>query len=241
MSKHIDLEKDPLWRQIQIQIKRSVLEGSYEPGQKLPTEYAMAEKFGVNRHTIRRAVSGLVESGLLNVEQGRGMFVAENVLFYPIGKRTRFTETVEKQNRSRGRKILTVETVKADAKIAKALTMLRGRVVVHLQSITEVDERPMSISSNYFNKSAFSNMEELAKETKSITALLERCGVSDYFRKTTNVKTRMPSKEEARILKQPQNHPVLITESLDVNKDGKPISFGVTIWAGSRVQLAFNL
>lgn len=241
MSENIDLAKEPMWRQIQVQVKQAVLDGSYEPGQKLPTEYAMAEMFGVNRHTIRRAVAGLVESGILKVEQGRGMFVAENVLFYPIGKRTRFTETVEKQNRSRGRRILTVETVKANAKIAKALNMLRGRAVVYLHSMAEVDGRPINISSNYFNKSAFPKMAEFALETKSITASLERCGVTDYFRQSTQVRTRLPSREEAEMLKQPQNQPVLVTESVDVDEDGKAIGFGTTIWAGDRVQLAFDL
>ena len=126
--------KLPLWRQIRDHLKASILNGNHTPGERLPTEHVLAEQFGVNRHTVRRAVASLVELGMLRVEQGRGMFVQENVLDYPIGKRTRFTESVERQNRSRGRRILSADVVKADARVAASLGMLRGRAVICLRS-----------------------------------------------------------------------------------------------------------
>lgn len=230
----------PLWQRIRQALKAAILDGSYGPGERLPTEQALADRFGVNRHTVRRAVSALVEQGMLRVEQGRGMFVQENVLYYPIGKRTRFTETVERQNRSRGRRILSAEVEKASAQVANALGMLRGRAVIRLQSVAELDGRPVSLSDNYFNRSRFPDMAELAMETLSITASLQRCGVADYFRKTTRVSTRMPKAAEADALRQPHNRPILVTESLDVDADGRPVSFGITLWAGDRVQLAFE-
>lgn len=230
----------PMWRQIQARLKAAILDGTYGAGERIPTEHALASELGVNRHTVRRAIAGLAEQGLLRVEQGRGMFVQENVLFYPIGKRTRFTETVERQNRSRGRRIVSAESEKADAKVAQALGMLRGRAVVHLRSIAEVDGRPVSVSDNYFNRARFPEMAKHARDTLSITESLRLCGVEDYFRKVTHVTTRMPKREEAEQLRQPLNRPVLVTESLDVDGDDKPVAFGFTIWCGDRVQLVFE-
>jgi GntR family phosphonate transport system transcriptional regulator len=230
----------PFWRQIRNRLKAAVLDGTYAPGERLPTEHALAEQFGVNRHTVRRAVSGLVELGMLRVEQGRGMFVQENVLYYPIGKRTRFTELVERQNRSRGRRILSAEVKKADAKVAEALGMLRGRAVIQLRSLAEVDGRPVSLSEDYFDKARFPNINRHALETLSITESLRLNGVEDYFRKITRVTTRMPSREEADVLRQPHKRPILVTENLDVDLDDGPVSFGMNLWAGDRVQLVFE-
>lgn len=229
-----------MWRQIQGRLKQAILDGAYAPGQKIPTEQALAAELGVNRHTIRRAVAGLAEQGLLRIEQGRGMFVQENVLYYPIGKRTRFTETVARQNRSRGRRIVAAETIQADAKVAEALRMLRGRPVIHLRSVAEVDGRPISLADNYFNQARFPRMAEFAKETRSITESLRRCGVEDYFRKVTQVTTRLPKREEAEALKQPHSRPVLVTHGLDVDVEERPIAYGVTIWAGDRVRLVLE-
>lgn len=233
-------QKVPVWRQIQQQLRQSILDGELPAGERIPTEHALASRFGVNRHTIRRAVAGLAEDGLLRVEQGRGMYVQENVLFYPIGKRTRFTETAERQNRSRGRRIISTDVEKADARIAGALRLRRGQLVIRLRSIAEVDGRPVSLSEDYFCRARLPDMAVQVAATRSITAALRRCGIGDYFRKITHVTTRMPEPEEADALRQPKNRPVLLTESIDVDLDDAPIAFGITCWAGDRVQLVFE-
>jgi len=232
--------KQPLWRQIRDSIKAAIVEGVYAPGERLPTEHALAGQFGVNRHTVRRAAASLVDLGMLRVEQGRGMFVQENVLYYPIGKRTRFTESVERVNRLRGRRILSADVLKADAKVADALGMLRGRAVIRLRSLAEVDKRPVSLSEDYFNKARFPDIKRYALQTLSITNSLRQCGVGDYFRKVTRVTTRMPKREEAEMLRQPNSRPILVTENLDVDTEDRPVSFGYTFWAGDRVQLLFE-
>ena len=53
--------------------------------------------FAVNRHTIRRAMGELEQSGLIRIEQGRGTFVQEHAIDYAIGKRTRFSENLRSQ------------------------------------------------------------------------------------------------------------------------------------------------
>ncbi len=235
-----DAQKIPRWVQIQQQLRQSILCGDLPAGERIPTEHALAAMFGVNRHTIRRAVAGLAHDGLLRVEQGRGMYVPENVLFYPIGKRTRFTETAERQNRSRGRRIISTDVEKANASVAKALRLRRGQLVIHLRSIAEVDGRPVSLSDDYFSRARLPDMAVEAVATQSITAALRRCGIDDYFRKITYVTARMPDPGEAEALRQPKNRPVLLTESIDVDRDQVPLAFGITCWAGDRVQLVFE-
>ena len=67
----------PIWRQIADTISSEISTSVYAPGQKLPTESELATRFGVNRHTVRRAVASLQDVGLLRVEQGRGTFVSD--------------------------------------------------------------------------------------------------------------------------------------------------------------------
>ncbi|WP_293761837.1 GntR family transcriptional regulator, partial [uncultured Aquitalea sp.] len=73
-----------VWRQIENTLAEEIAGGRLQAGERLPTELQLAERFGVNRHTIRRAVSTLVERGLLRVEQGRGTFVQDNAIDYAI-------------------------------------------------------------------------------------------------------------------------------------------------------------
>ena len=80
-----------LWRQILVRLERDIGAGIYPPGGRLPTEAEFAARFGVNRHTVRRALEELSRVGLVRVEQGRGTFVAEDILDYTVGPRTRFS------------------------------------------------------------------------------------------------------------------------------------------------------
>ena len=69
-----------LWRQIVGRLTRDIASGGYKPGGQLPTEAVLSARFGVNRHTVRRALEEMSRDGLVRIEQGRGTFVAEDVL-----------------------------------------------------------------------------------------------------------------------------------------------------------------
>ncbi|RMM03618.1 hypothetical protein ALQ86_102781 [Pseudomonas amygdali pv. eriobotryae] len=57
---------------------------SYRTGDYLPAEFQLAERFCVNRHTIRRAVDELVREGSVLRRQGKGTQVLERPLIYPM-------------------------------------------------------------------------------------------------------------------------------------------------------------
>ena len=48
-----------LWRRIADEIENSIARGVFEPGSKLPSEVEIAGRFGVNRHTVRRAIAAI--------------------------------------------------------------------------------------------------------------------------------------------------------------------------------------
>jgi GntR family phosphonate transport system transcriptional regulator len=76
-----------LWRQIASRLQRDIGAGVYQPGGRLPTEAELSQQFRVNRHTVRRALEELSRGGMVRVEQGRGSFVAEDVLEYAVEAR----------------------------------------------------------------------------------------------------------------------------------------------------------
>lgn len=59
------------------QLREMVLRGRLEPGDRLPSERALACQMGVSRPTVREAVGKLVNLGLVKQSQGRGTFVAD--------------------------------------------------------------------------------------------------------------------------------------------------------------------
>jgi GntR family transcriptional repressor for pyruvate dehydrogenase complex len=64
-------------QQVENQLRRAILDGTIKEGDRLPSEHALAQLFGVSRATIREALRSLVESGLLSKGPGTtsGLFV----------------------------------------------------------------------------------------------------------------------------------------------------------------------
>ncbi|HEX6502733.1 MAG TPA: FadR/GntR family transcriptional regulator [Terriglobales bacterium] len=64
-----------LYEQIVEQIEESILKGALKPGDQLPAERDLAERFGVSRTAVREAVKALREKGLVEAYSGRGTFI----------------------------------------------------------------------------------------------------------------------------------------------------------------------
>ncbi|MEC9347395.1 MAG: phosphonate metabolism transcriptional regulator PhnF [Pseudomonadota bacterium] len=226
-----------LWRQIETALEKDIADRVWAPGEKLPTEADFAQRFGVNRHTVRRALSELQERGLIRIEQGRGMFVQESVVDYPLTRRTRFTETISAQSRVPGHKLHKAYLMPADREVADALGIIRGREVLCLETIGLVDERPLIFGRHHFPCPRFRGLEDMFVKTGSITTSLKRFGVADYFRRRTAIMAVLPTPEEAVILQQPRMRPVLRYEALNTDETGEPVEFTVGLFAGDRAQL----
>ena len=226
-----------LWRQITGAMEKDIAGGGLAPGARLPTEAELSARFGVNRHTVRRAMEELESRGLVRIEQGRGSFVAEDVLDYPVGPRTRFSETIRRQNREPQGRMLRIEEMAADAGIAETLKLRRGRPVVLAERLGLADGRPVVIGSHWFSAVRFPGIAALLAEDPSITKALARLGVADYRRQVTRVTARMPTPEEAALLEQSRTRPVLVTEAVNVDPEGQPVEVSFACYAGGRMQI----
>ncbi len=231
-----------VWRQIEETLAEEIRTGQWGEGARLPTEAELAARFRVNRHTLRRAIGGLVDRGLVRVEQGRGAFVRENVLEYLIGRRTRFTENVRRVNRAPGGHAIAVGRQRAARDVAEALSLRAGSQVFHLQTVGEVDGRPVSFGEHWFPAKLFPRFESeyRTEGNGSITRLMEAHGFGDYERAVTKVTARMPDATEAEYLEQPRSRPILYVESLNVAADGTPLQASHVRYAADRFQMVFE-
>lgn len=229
-----------LWRQIHEHLKADIVSGNVKPGDMLPTEHALAERFDVNRHTVRRAIQALAESGLVVTRQGAGTFVPEAVVDYTVKKRTRFSELVSAQSRVPQVQVIDTFSQTANAEQIRALGLKRGARVICIRTLGVADDTPLSLAKHYFAAGRFGALAQAVEETGSISKGLASLGVEDFTRKTTRVTARMPSREEADLLHQPTQRPVLLAESTNVTSDGAPLEYGYTLFAGDRVQMVFE-
>src|ERR1700755_1939400 len=135
-----------LWRQTANRLQHDIGSGTYPPGGQLPTEAVLSQQFRVNRHTVRRALDELSRGGLVRVEQGRGSFVAEDVLAYAVEPRTRFSAWIRRHNMEPSGRVLQLKETTADSHVANGLGIRSGSRVVFLERLGFADDRPVSLS-----------------------------------------------------------------------------------------------
>lgn len=72
------IKRNSLADEVAQRLQEQISRGTYKPSEKLPTEPALMQEFGVGRSTIREAVRILANGGVVRVQQGLGTFVEEN-------------------------------------------------------------------------------------------------------------------------------------------------------------------
>jgi GntR family phosphonate transport system transcriptional regulator len=228
-----------LWRQIAERV-RSEIDGSFSAGDQLPPEAELAARFGVNRHTLRRAMAALATEGVVRVSQGRGTFVEGGRLTYPIRKRTRFSEIVSAQAREPGGRMIGHALVAADLWLAERLAVAVGTPLHRIDTLSAADGVPVSVATHWVPAERFPDLVAVYAETGSFTRVLGAHGVADYSRKSTKVTARPAEPDEAARLGLPPGATVLVTENVDVDASGVPVQTGRTRFAADRVELVIE-
>ncbi len=230
----------PLWRRIAHTLSAEIGPAGLQPGARLPTEAQLAARFQVNRHTIRRAIESMVRAGLVRVEQGRGSFVADEVIDYPVTGRTRFNEWIRKQNREPTGQVLHVREKPAPPAVAAALGIERGALVVVMERLGLANNVPVSLGSHFFPPSRLPGIFAAMQAAPGVTAGLAAAGIADYTRQSTRVLARMPTSVEASLLQVSRARPLLVCENVNVDTQGRIIEFGIARYPSSRVQVVFE-
>jgi GntR family phosphonate transport system transcriptional regulator len=227
---------DPVWRQVEAILFAEIRDGLYRAPQRLPAEHELAARFGVNRHTVRQALAGLVERGIVFKRKGGGSYLVPGFIDYAIGTRTRFSANLLIQNREPGHQILEARETIASERVARALELALGAPVAFMVTIGEADGIPISVGRHYVPAARFPGFLDAYREDMSVTRVLKRFGIDDYRRKVSRIVATLPSEDDATHLRQPRFTPVLAVDSIDVDLEGTPITLHESCFAGDRVQ-----
>ncbi|SFV06768.1 GntR family transcriptional regulator, phosphonate transport system regulatory protein [Methylobacterium sp. 174MFSha1.1] len=225
------------WRQIADGLTADIEAGHLGPGSQLPTEAALAARFGVNRHTVRRALAALAERGLVRATQGRGTFVETPRLAYPIGRRTRFSEIVSKAGREAWGDLIAADSVPADPGTAEALGLAPGSAMLALLTIHRADGTPLSTARTCLPLPRFDGFAAAYAALGSLTRAYAEFGIADYTRLSTRITARPAAADEAARLDLAPGRVLIVLSSVNVDAAGVPIQATQSLFAADRVEL----
>lgn len=234
------MARTPIWKSIESILTSEIAQAHYAPGQKLPTEARLAARFGVNRHTIRHALSAMADAGLVHSRRGAGVFVTTRPTEYPIGRRVRFHQNLAAAGRTPAKEILTLETRAAGARECEALGLETGAFVHVYEGLSLADNQPIALFRSVFPAARFPTLLDDLTQTGSVTAALKSSGMEDYVRASTRLNAKQANATQALHLRIKEGAPILRTIGINTDLEDSPIEYGHTWFAGQRVTLTVN-
>ena len=226
-----------LWRRIADDLERAIARGEFAEGERLPGEVDIAARFGVNRHTVRRALAALAERGLVRASRGSGTFVEGSPLPYPIRSRTRFSEIVSAAGREAGGRLIGHAREPATADIAQRLALTPGTEVTRLEILRSADRVPICASTAWLPAAQFPDLVRRYRANRSMTKTFAQFGISEYRRQRTRISASIADAIDAARLALPVGSPLVVLDSIDVTPEGRPVLTARARFAADRVEL----
>ncbi|MDO9163313.1 MAG: phosphonate metabolism transcriptional regulator PhnF [Methylococcaceae bacterium] len=229
----------PIFRQIAETLQQDIQQ-HYQAGDCLPSEQELADRFSVNRHTLRRGIDELVSLGLVERVHGKGVFVLDAPVDYAIGKHSRFTENLEALGKTSDSRLLRKLEIKAKGNVAKMLQIAEGDAVLWLETLRKVDDKPFCVISHYL---PIARLGEGIRdyETGSLHAFFKNMGLKPV-RLGSTVSATLPLDEDGLLLAMPRHLPVLRVKTVNVDvKTQKPIEYSLARFRADRAQISINI
>jgi GntR family phosphonate transport system transcriptional regulator len=234
-----DTERKTLWHSIATTLLNEIGQGIYPRGGKLPTESDLSCRFGVNRHTVRAALAHMAQTGAVHARRGSGVFVAQDMAEYRLGRRVRFNQNIAALGRLPSRKITRAETLPASLGEAAACNLERGAMVHVVEGLSLADSQPIAMFRSVF-PARLTGFLAAVEQTGSITQSLAACGVADYARRETRITAQIANGLQCAALQISQGAALLRTSAVNVDGDGLVVEYGTTWFVADRVALVLS-
>ena len=229
------------WSIIRDRIEEDIVKGELKPGDQLPTEPQLVQRYSAGRHSVRKAVEALAKAGRISIRQGLGTFVAASPrLTYQIGKRTRLRRNLVPQGCEVSEQSISADLITAIEVVREKLKLGPDEKVVVSQRITLADGLPIAFGATFLSASRFPDFARRRDVLESTTSVYKTYGIEDYVRDYTSIHARPAKAEEAKILKQHPDLPVIVVHAVDTELDGTPLSYTEGIWAAGRVEFTMG-
>jgi GntR family transcriptional regulator len=239
------------------ELRASILEGRLEPGERLPSENELAERYRTSRPTVRRAIALLKAGGLVTTEQGRGVFVrakphvrlllsGEAFRRHRRAGRSGFNAQVEEQGQTPEQRLLDVDWVAAPREVALRLDLDDEAQVVVRRRLFVVNGEPVAFCDSYYpadvaDGTPLAEPDRIAGGAYGLIEDPDGPIGRRLKRSVDDLVCRMPTPEEVEGLALGPGVPVVRTLRTVYDADGRAVEVQDTVAAADKHQFRYEV
>jgi DNA-binding GntR family transcriptional regulator len=229
---------EPAYAQLARILLRQIATGVFRPGDRLPSESQMCERYGVSPMTVRRVINILADQGVVIAEQGRGTFVRPLELgtaTFDLSKLQQLFREVESTV-----KLLEARITSATPRAATKLAVDVGERLVFLRRLISQRDSPVLLHREYVIYDPRRPLIEAEMEVTALQGLFEGGG-SDLKWGDLTVEATVLSEEESALLGARPGLPAFRLEHIFYDFSDQPVSWGWFICSGDRLRFTATI
>ena len=170
----IGARRQPLYDQL-VDILTDKIEHEYRPGDLLPSERELSDRYGLSRTTVRLALQELERLGLVVRQHGRGTFVADrSSQTTNLSQAYSFSEQMRSMGRDPSTTILEFSVIEADKNLAEHMNTRIGERLYKIKRLRSADDMPMMVERSYLPVRKFMTLKRPMLEKKALYDIVEQ-------------------------------------------------------------------
>lgn len=228
---NLSRQAGPIYLQIAAILKREL--HNYQAGDYLPGELPLAERFQVNRHTVRSALEVLENEGYVIRVQGKGTQLLEAPLRYPVVEQSAYSDWFQATGHEVKARLIGRVRRCAHPDEIRYLKLAATDEVLECRTLRLISQQPVSLIRHCFSIKHETWLQGYKKG--SMREHLRQHG-QELRREFSLIGARLPSSEEASRLLMPKHRPVLTVQTLSKNQDGLPVELAFSLSRADRFQ-----
>lgn len=216
----------PLYVRIQEYIAELILSGKLSPETKIQSEREFSDDLGVSRMTVRKALTELVNEGLLERRHGSGTYVAKPKMTYETHELVNYIQAMQNRNISTASQLLEFDEIVASRRLAETLHIEIGNPIYRIIILRLANRVPVILERYFFPCARFPDLQEWDLEKSSFIDLLTSIYKNNLGQISQTVEAVSAIDTVARQLRVDEGSPLLMLVKIIYSKDnGEPIVF----------------
>jgi GntR family transcriptional regulator len=239
----IDFESHiPYYHQLLEIIKLKIKDGTWAPGDRIPSEAELCDTYGVSRTVVRQALRELESESIITRRKGKGTFVAKPKISEGlIQKLTGFYQDMTEHGLEPGTKVLFQQIVPANQKIARYLDVPIGTDIVDIKRLRFIHDEPIQLVTTYIPRHLSPDLVDVELSNRSLYAYLETENGIKIARGIRYIEAVLANKEEAELLEIDEGDPLIMLDSVSYTETGQAIEYYHAVHRGDRSRFVVEL
>jgi DNA-binding GntR family transcriptional regulator len=222
---------EPIWRQVAASMRENITSRRWPEHHKLTAEEDLAEELEISRGTLRRALSALVDEGLLVQIQGRGTFVTAKSTDLPLAQRlVSLHELFALSGKDATTEVVSRESTLGRKEVREQLGVSDDEQLMWLRRRMLVEGEVFVLLDNYVRHTLCPGLDTVDFSAVPLFAAIEQAGLEiGWGRRTFAARTAHSMEASSSLLTADPDEPVLYLEQVTFLADDRPIEYS-DVW-----------